>query len=144
MGAWPSGTRTIVPRSLVVTLAGAGVLALVPFAGLAVAILIGSVFSFAYGFVYAVMYVVPHFWPNIPAGEIPLAIGLFNAIQLAGGAAVSFAFGWLVAARSYSFAWEALAALQAATLVALLALPPMASVGRRDEGALVPGAGPSR
>ncbi len=131
-------------QMLVVTLAGASVLALVPFAGLAAAVLIGSVFSFAYGFVYAVMYVVPHFWPNVPAEEIPLAIGLFNALQLAGGALVSFGFGWLVAVRSYSFAWEALAALQAATLVALLALPPTSSAGRRVAGAPVPGAGPSR
>ena len=109
---------------LVATLAGAAVLGLLPFVGLGGAIAIGLVFSFTYGVVYAVMYVLPHLWRNLPADEIPLAIGLFNSIQLAGGALISFLFGWLVSVRSYAFAWEALAAMVALTLVALVALPP--------------------
>jgi len=127
----------------IVTIAGAAVLALVPYAGVAAAIAIGAVFSFSYGFAYAVMYVLPHYWPSIPSEEIPLAIGLFNAVQLAGGALVSFAFGWLIEVRSYAFAWEAVAALQAATLVALLALPRTPSVGRPVVAARGPPAGPS-
>jgi predicted MFS family arabinose efflux permease len=108
---------------VVVTLAGAGVLLALPLAGIAVAVGIGVVFSFAYGFVYAVMYVLPHYWRNIPAGEIPLAIGLFNSIQLAGGAGISALFGWVVAVRSYSVAWTFLAVVMVGTLVALAALP---------------------
>ncbi len=118
----------------VVTVGGAAALALVPYAGLGAALALGSIFSFAYGFVYAVMYVLPHFWPRVPPEEIPLAIGLFNAIQLAGGALVSFGFGWLVAARSYAFAWEVVAAIQAGTLLALVALPPTLAVGRPGGG----------
>jgi MFS transporter, ACDE family, multidrug resistance protein len=128
---------------VVVTLGGAAALALVPFAGLAAALALGSVFSFAYGFVYAVMYVIPHFWARVPTGEIPLAIGLFNAIQLAGGALVSFGFGWLVAAGSYPIAWEGVAAIQAATLIALVALPPTAVFGRRGEVVSDPREAPS-
>jgi MFS family permease len=109
---------------LVATLLGGGLLALLPFVGLAGAIAIGVVFSFAYGGVYAVMYVLPHFWREVPPDEIPLAIGLFNSVQLAGGAVVSFLFGWIVSVRSYAVAWEALAGMVALTLVALLALPP--------------------
>ncbi|MGP8074044.1 MAG: MFS transporter [Thermoplasmata archaeon] len=124
-----------------VTLGGAASLALVPFAGLAAAILVGSIFSFAYGFVYAVMYVIPHFWPSVPTEEIPLAIGLFNAIQLGGGALVSFGFGWLVSVRSYSVAWEAVAAVQALTLVALFALPRTVSAGPRASAESGPRAG---
>src|SRR5208282_3021650 len=82
---------------VVVTVAAAAVLLALPFAGVVAAIGIGVVFSFAYGIVYAVMYVLPHYWRNLPTGEIPLAIGLFNSIQLAGGAAVSALFGWVVA-----------------------------------------------
>jgi MFS family permease len=108
---------------LVAALTGAGVLALLPFVGLAGAVAIGVVFSFTYGIIYAVMYVLPHFWREVPTDEIPLAIGLLNSIQLAGGAAVSFLFGWLVSVRSYGFAWEALAGMVALTLVALVALP---------------------
>jgi len=116
---------------LIATLAGAGVLALLPVAGLAVAIVVGTVFAFAYGVIYAVMNVLPHFWREVPSEEIPLAIGLLNSIQLAGGAGVSALFGVILAMTSYSVAWEALVAMTLATLVALLLLPPtpVASVG---------------
>jgi MFS transporter, ACDE family, multidrug resistance protein len=121
------------------TLVGAAVLALIPFVGLWGVILIGIVFSLGYGFVYAVMYVIPHFWREVPSEEIPLAIGLFNSIQLSGGALVSFLFGWVVSVRSYAYAWEVLAVVVVGTLVAIVALPPTpaAPVGPRD------GAGPS-
>jgi predicted MFS family arabinose efflux permease len=108
---------------VVVTLTATAVLALLPWAGLAVALVIGTVFSFAYGFVYAVMYVLPHFWREVPPEEIPLAIGLFNSIQLAGGAGVSALFGEIVAVRSYAVAWEVLAALVLVTLTAIVLLP---------------------
>lgn len=108
---------------LVATLAAAGVLALVPLAGVATAILIGIVFSFGYGVIYAVMYVLPHFWKEVPTEEIPVAIGLFNSIQLSGGACVSFLFGWVVAQYSYAVAWEFLPVMMLATLGFLVALP---------------------
>jgi len=113
---------------LVATLVGAGVLALLPWAGLVVAIVVGLVFSICYGVIYAVMYVLPHYWREVPAEEIPLAIGLLNSIQLAGGAAVSAAFGAIVAATSYSVAWEALVGMTLATLVVLVFLPATVSV----------------
>ncbi len=108
---------------LVATLAAAGVLALVPLAGVVTAILIGIVFSFGYGVIYAVMYVLPHFWKEVPTEEIPVAIGLFNSIQLSGGACVSFLFGWVVAQYSYAVAWEFLPVMMLATLGFLVALP---------------------
>lgn len=123
---------------LVATLIGAGVLVLLPFAGLAAAVAIGAVFSFGYGAVYAVMYVLPHYWREVPTDEIPLAIGLFNSIQLAGGAAVSALFGWIVAVRSYDVGWYSLAALTVVLLVALVALPPTPGAGvARPPGAAV-------
>ena len=116
---------------VVAMLACGGVLALLPWAGLAVALAIGTVFAFSYGFIYAVMYVLPHFWREVPAGEIPLAIGLFNSIQLAGGAGVSALFGVIVATYSYAVAWEVLPLLMLSTLVAIVLLPatPAASAG---------------
>ena len=77
------------------------------------------------------MYVVPHYWDDVPPGDVPIAIGTFNALQLAGGGLVAYVFGWLVALSSYSIAWEVLAAFEVVTLVALLALP-------RSRGAPVP------
>jgi predicted MFS family arabinose efflux permease len=116
---------------VVATVAAAGVLAVLPWAGLVVAMVVGTVFAFSYGFIYAVMYVLPHFWREVPAGEVPLAIGLLNSIQLAGGAGVSALFGEVVATHSYAVAWEVLAGLMLATLVALVLLPatPAASAG---------------
>jgi predicted MFS family arabinose efflux permease len=125
---------------VVATAISGGVLAALPLVGLAGAIVIGCVFSLAYGFIYAVMYVLPHFWREVPPEEIPLTIGLFNSIQLAGGAFVSYLFGFVVAATSYAIAWPILAALVGATLIALVALPPTASapLGPPDAGALSP------
>ena len=116
-------------RQLVaLTLADGGLLAMLPFVGLDGAILLGVAFSFVYGMIYAIMYVLPHFWREVPSEEIPLAIGLLNSVQLAGGAAVPFLFGWIVSVRSYAFAWEALAGMVVIGLVVLVALP--ASGGR--------------
>ena len=109
---------------LVATLVGVGVLALLPWVGLALAVVVGVVFAVCYGFVYAVMYVVPHYWREVPPGEIPLAIGLLNAVQLAGGAAVSAVFGAVVGATSYAVGWEVLVGMTVIFLVALVALPP--------------------
>ena len=107
-----------------ITLLGGGLIGFLPFVGLAGVVGIGIVFSFAYGMVYAIMYVLPHFWREVPAEEIPLAIGLFNSVQLAGGALVSFLFGWIVAVRSYPLAWEILAGMVLVSLAALALLPP--------------------
>ncbi len=116
---------------VVAMLVGAGVLVLLPWAGLAVALAVGVVFAFSYGIIYAVMYVIPHSWREVPAAEIPLAIGLFNSIQLAGGAGVSALFGVIVATYSYAVAWEVLPLLMLSTFVAIVLLPamPAASAG---------------
>jgi predicted MFS family arabinose efflux permease len=126
-GAFAERHRNHRTQFLVATVGAAVVLALVPLAGVAAAILIGIVFSFAYGVIYAVMYVLPHFWREVPPEEIPVAIGLFNSIQLSGGACVSFLFGWVVAQYSYAVAFEFLPLMMVATLVFLLALPPTPS-----------------
>ncbi len=108
----------------VATALAAVALATLPFAGLAAALALGAAFSFGYGFVYAVMYVLPHYWADLSPSELPLAIGLFNAIQLGGGALVSAGFGRIVAGSSYAVGWAALAAIQAAALLALFAVRP--------------------
>ncbi|HXY47776.1 MAG TPA: MFS transporter [Thermoplasmata archaeon] len=122
------------------TVLSGGVLAALPLVGLAGAVIIGCVFSLSYGFIYAVMYVLPQFWREVPPEEVPLTIGLFNSIQLAGGAIVSFLFGYVVAATSYPVAWSVLALTVGATLVALVALPPTpaTSDGPPDAGGRAP------
>ncbi len=134
------------------TLAAAAVLFVLPWSGLAGAVAIGIAFSFSYGFIYAVMYVVPQYMPDLPREEIPLAIGLFNSIQLAGSAVIASAFGWILAATSYSFAWPALAVMTVVPLAVLLAIPPLRRSSRRSEvpdggdpgAGAVPGLPPAR
>jgi MFS family permease len=105
------------------TIIGGGLVVLVPFAGLLVTALAAAAFSFLYGYVYAVMYVLPAYLPGLPANEIPLGIGLFNAIQLAGGGAVTLLFGVLVAGFSYAVAWTSLGVLTFAPLAFLAWVP---------------------
>jgi hypothetical protein len=89
---------------------------------------------------YAVMYVIPQYWREVPSSEIPLAIGLLNSVQLAGGAGVAALFGGIVGATSYPVAWECLAGLILLTLVAIVLLPP---IGSEPDGPRA-GAGPAR
>jgi MFS transporter, ACDE family, multidrug resistance protein len=117
---------------------GAVVLAVLPWAGLAAALAIGIFFSFSYGFVFGVMYVVPHFWPDLPSDEVPLAIGLLNSVQLTGGAIVASAFGAVVGAYSYEAGWEFLAAAMVVSLLVLFALRPTGAAGG-PPGAAGPG-----
>jgi len=126
-----------------VTALGAVALAALPWAGVAGAVAIGCAFSFAYGFAYAVMYVLPHYWRELPTREIPLAIGLFNAIQLGGGALVSALFGVVVGARSYAVAWELAAAVQVVTLIPLVALRPTVGGRRPAAGDAAPPGAPA-
>jgi len=114
---------------VVATAVGAGMLAVLPWAGLVVALVAGCVFAVSYGVIYAVMYVIPQFWREVPTEEIPLAIGLLNSIQLAGGAGVSALFGAIVGGVSYAVAWEVLVVLTLATLGALVLLPATPAAG---------------
>ena len=107
----------------------------IPWVGLVPMVFIGSVFAFSYGFIYAVMYVLPAYLPGLPSEEIPIGIGLFNSIQLSGGALISWGFGWLVASVGYTIAWTVLGLVVAAPLVALRFVPPTrahACAGRKS------------
>ena len=84
---------------------------------------IAAAFSVGYGMVYAMMYVLAYYLPNVETSDVPLAIGLFNGIQLAGGACVSLLMGEAIARWGYTPAWEALAAMVLLPLSLLLLVP---------------------
>ena len=122
---------------------------LIPWVGLVPMVFLGIVFSFAYGATYAVMYVLPNYLPGLPAGEIPVGIGLFNSIQLAGGAVVAWAFGLWVASLGYSLAWSLLALVVVVPLALLVYVPRTglggpAAARRPDVAAAVPRPEPAR
>lgn len=107
----------------------------IPWVGLVPMLFIGSVFAFCYGFIYAVMYVLPAYLPGLPSDEIPIGIGLFNSIQLSGGALVSWFFGWIVAVAGYTIAWTVLGLVVALPLAALYFVP--RTRGARPQGFVV-------
>jgi len=107
----------------VATAIGGLLLFLVPYAGLVAVAAIATVFAFSYGATYAMMYVLAPYLPGLPASDVPLAIGLFNAIQIGGGSLVSLAAGVLIAGPGYTAAWLALGAATLLPLVLLAALP---------------------
>jgi hypothetical protein len=73
--------------------------------------------------VYAMMYVGTTFLPGIEPGDLALAIGLFNSIQLAGGAAIALLVGGLIGAYGYTVGWWVLSAGILVTLCILPLLP---------------------
>ncbi len=101
----------------------AALLFLIPSLGLAGIVAVAAAFSVGYGMVYAMMYVLAYYLPEVPTADVPLAIGLFNGIQLAGGACVSLITGAVIARWGYAPAWEALATMVLVPLVLLAAVP---------------------
>lgn len=106
----------------------AALLILLPEAGLGATIAIATAFSFSYGMVYAMMYVLAAFLPGVPPREVSLAIGLFNGLQLSGGAAVAYLIGVTIGRFGYPPAWELLGLLVLVPLALLAGLP---RTGRR-------------
>lgn len=110
-------------QMVLATAVPAVLLLLVPFVDLAGSAGIGIAFSVSYGMVYAMMYVLAPYLPGLPPEEVPLAIGLFNGIQLCGGAAVAFAAAIVVGTWGYTTAWTMLGLATLAPLVVLWCVP---------------------
>ncbi len=120
---------------VVATGVGAALVAAIPWVGIGAIVVLGVAFSFGYGFVYAVMYVLPNYLPRLDAEDIPIGIGLFNSIQLAGGAVVNWGFGVWAAAFGYPWAWSLLAIAVVLPLAALAYVP---ATGRARRGGAHP------
>jgi predicted MFS family arabinose efflux permease len=109
----------------------------IPILGLVPVLLIAMMFSFCFGAVYAIMYILPPYLREVRPDEQPLAIGLFNGIQLTGGALVASLAAVAVSTWGYPQLWWILGGSAILTLVALplvpatggLAHPPVPSGG---------------
>ena len=110
-------------QMILATALPSALLVLVPVAGLAATCAIAVTFSFGFGMVYAMMYVVAPYLPGIRADEVSLAIGLLNAIQISGGAAVAQVTAFVVEHDGYTWAWVSLAGLVLLPLAALAFVP---------------------
>lgn len=109
---------------MVIATAAAGALLLaVPFAGVGPVAGVAIAFSLSYGAIYAMMYVLAPYLPGIPRSEVPLAIGLFNSIQIVGGALLTYLFAIFVSTRGYTDAWLALGVLTVVPIGLLILVP---------------------
>ncbi|MGI0151222.1 MAG: MFS transporter, partial [Thermoplasmata archaeon] len=138
VGGWLAERFTNRRTQLALLTAGPSLmLILLPWLGWVAVAVVATVFAFAVGMVYAIMYILPPYLPGIRSEDVPLAIGLFNGIQLAGGAAVAAVVGAIVATFGYDPAWWFLGAIAALTLAALPLLP--ATGPRHSESTPTPG-----
>lgn len=114
-------------------------LILVPFSSPGEVGAIATTFAFCFGMVYAMMYVIPPYLPGLTTDDVPLAVGLLNAVQLAGGACITLVVGYVIATRGYAAGWELLGVAVVVPLVFLVLLPRTgssnSSVARSQPGA---------
>ncbi|MHB8352293.1 MAG: MFS transporter, partial [Thermoplasmata archaeon] len=124
VGGWIAETFTNRRSQLAALTAGPSLLLVaIPWLSVAGVAAVATIFAVAVGMVYAIMYILPPYLPGIHDEDVPLAIGLFNGIQLAGGAVVAGIVGWVAATAGYDWAWGALGVGAVLTLVALPLLP---------------------
>lgn len=123
---------------LVLTAVPALLLILVPFSNVYEVALIATTFAFTFGMVYAIMYVIPPYLPGLTTEDVPLAVGLLNAVQLAGGACVTFLIGWVIFTWNYTSGWEVTGIAVILPLVFLAVVP---ATGKRISEAQATGTG---
>ncbi|MDE1821518.1 MAG: MFS transporter [Euryarchaeota archaeon] len=110
-------------QMVVFTALPALLLLLIPYSPIVGVAAIAATFAFAFGMVYAMMYVIPPYLPGLSQEDTPLAIGLLNGIQLAGGATVAAVAGWVIATYGYSMLWVALTIFIIVPLGLLMLVP---------------------
>ncbi|MGB6443355.1 MAG: MFS transporter [Thermoplasmata archaeon] len=114
---------------------------LVPFLPLAGLIVLFVFLGFAAGVVFAVLYLIPSYLPEVGGENLSLALALINGIQIFAGSGIAIAFGFIAVSAGYTDAWLFAGAVSLVTLPLLLgvsgsrsgATPVGAHEGRRPE-----------
>lgn len=83
---------------------GAG-LALVPFVPFAVVWPLFAILGYADGVVFAVLYLLPTYFPDLAPSEFALALALLNSIQIFVGTGIALGFGLIAARSGFMWAW---------------------------------------
>lgn len=113
----------------------------IPLVGLPVVAAIAIIFSFSYGMVYPMMYVIPPYLPGLSIEDLSLSIGLLNAIQLAGGALVSYFVAQMIESYGYASAWDLLGLTTAGMLVFMVLVPKTGKRHSMETAAMTPTGG---
>jgi MFS transporter, DHA1 family, inner membrane transport protein len=109
---------------VVAGVASAVAVALVPFLALPALVALFVLLGFLQGVVFAVLYLLPSYFPEVRGEGFALALALVNGVQILGGSAFAIAFGFIAADRGYTVAWVFAGA------VGLVTLPFLALVTR--------------
>jgi MFS transporter, ACDE family, multidrug resistance protein len=110
---------------------------LIPFVGLAALVGVFVLLGFLDGAVFAIMYLLPTYLPEMQQEGLSLGLGLLNGIQIFVGSGLAIAFAFIAAYAGYTNAWVlagifAMAPLPLLFLVRGHLAPTSASVARES------------
>ena len=98
-------------------------LALVPYLSQIEVWPVFALLGFADGVVFAVLYLIPTYFPEVRATEFALALALLNSIQIFVGTGIALGFGFVVERWGYPLAWILTGVVAVAPLPLLAAVP---------------------
>ena len=111
-------------QALVVWGVGTGIgIALIPYLSFLEVWPMFAFLGLADGVVFAVLYLIPTYLPEIRTSEFALALALLNSIQIFVGTGIALGFGFLVERWGYPIAWIVTGLAAAAPLPLLAAVP---------------------
>ena len=105
------------------------ILLLIPFLSLAALVPLFVVLGFGAGVVFAALYLVPSYHPEIEGEGLSLALALVNCVQIFGGSALSIAFGLVEVAWGWTAAWIFAGVVGVATFPLLVWVRPTRGAG---------------
>lgn len=124
IGGWFAEHHGHLRRTLVLWgVATGAAVALVPFFSFDVAWPAFAFLGFANGVVFAVLYLIPTYLPDLANEQFALALALLNSIQIFVGSGMAIAFGFVASRDGYTVAWLIAGAFAAAPLPLLAKVP---------------------
>jgi predicted MFS family arabinose efflux permease len=124
VGGWFAERRSTLRRILLLWGIASGVgIALVPWLSLTASWPLFAFLGFADGVVFAVLYLLPSYLPELAGSSFALGLALLNSIQIFLGSGLAIAFAVMATWAGYSVAWAVTGAVAIAFLPFLLAVP---------------------
>ena len=136
LGGWFGERSRSRLRALVLWAAlSGGLLVLVPFLPLAAELSVFAVLGFADGVIFALLYLVPTYFPEVSGNRVALALAFENFVQILIGSAVALGFALVAVATGYAGAWLFAGV---ATVVTLPALALVSRTGKSSRPSAAP------
>jgi MFS family permease len=130
IGGWLAERSGRLRRTIVLWGIASGVgIALVPFLSLDASWVDFAFLGFADGVVFAVLYLIPTYLPELRSSQFALALALLNSIQIFLGSALAIAFGFVADRYGYTPAWLMAGAFGIAVIPLLVWVPASGRTG---------------